>query len=93
MRSLLQRVIDRRFYRSKYDAARTLAAFSATLRSEVDLDQLREELLAVVQQTMQPVSLSLWIRPLKQQASGEGIRGESLLGGGERPNADHSGAQ
>jgi len=45
LRSRLQGIIDRRFYRSKYDAARTLAAFSATLRNEVDLDQLREELL------------------------------------------------
>ncbi len=93
LRSRLQGIIDRRFYRSKYDAARTLAAFSATLRNEVDLDQLREELLAVVQETMQPVSLSLWIRRLKQQPSGEGIRGEFLSGGGERPNADLSDTQ
>lgn len=63
MRRHLQRVIDRRFYRSKYDAARTLAAFSVTLRNEVDLDQLREELLVVVQETMQPTQVSLWLRP------------------------------
>ncbi len=67
LRSRIQQVIDRRFYRRKYDAVKTLAAFSTTLRQEVDLDQLREQLQAVVQETMQPASLSLWIRPVKQQ--------------------------
>ena len=62
LRKLFQVRIDRRFYRHKYDAERTVAAFSATLRNEVDLDQLHEDVIAVVEETMQPEHISLWIR-------------------------------
>ncbi len=62
LRHHLQKFIDRRFYRSKYDATKIIEAFSATLRQEVDLDQLREQLVTVVQETMQPAHVSLWLR-------------------------------
>jgi len=62
-RRRVQAFIDRRFYRRKYDARKTLEAFSAKLRDETDIDALNSELLSTVRQTMQPEYVSLWVRP------------------------------
>jgi hypothetical protein len=82
LRRRVQDGIDRRFYRKKYDAAKVIAEFGATCRDETDLDKLTARLVEVVQETMQPESVTLWLKPTddRRWATADGVGQRSAVG-------------
>ena len=85
LRARIQKTIDRRFYRAKYDARKAVEAFSATLRQELSLTELRERLIGVVTETMRPAHISLWLAPPVKESGAERQDAAS-------PSERHSGA-
>jgi hypothetical protein len=94
-RRRIQALIDRRFYRRKYDAAKMLAGFSTTLRQEVDLEQLCAQVLTVTEEAMQPAHFSLWLRASLQPHAALSVASteDAIFWGGSRSDNATNGRQ